>query len=183
MCLCVQVREWHLLCCVCMCAHVHKRHTTTHTTCRLPGEAQKIDRLMEKFAERYLKCNPNSFKSADVAYVLAYSVIMLNTDLHNPQVKKKMSKVRVFCKSCRPLALFVQRLSCGLRVPITAPPPGVKGSVGAAGASLLVRSLIPLQLKSAVYATSWAPTNFLPQEVCPVRIAGASTALVTTHTA
>ncbi len=61
---------------------------------RLPGEAQKIDRLMEKFAERYLKCNPGSFRSADVAYVLAYSVIMLNTDQHNPQVKKKMTKVR-----------------------------------------------------------------------------------------
>lgn len=28
----------------------------------------------------------------DAAYVLAYSVIMLNTDLHNPQVKKRMSK-------------------------------------------------------------------------------------------
>jgi brefeldin A-inhibited guanine nucleotide-exchange protein len=54
---------------------------------RLPGEAQKIDRLMEKFAERYVKCNANSFKSADVAYVLAYSVIMLNTDAHNPQVR------------------------------------------------------------------------------------------------
>lgn len=24
---------------------------------RLPGEAQKIDRLMEKFAARYLECN------------------------------------------------------------------------------------------------------------------------------
>eukprot|EP00798_Chlamydomonas_sp_ICE-L_P022399 gene22399-29511_t len=59
---------------------------------RLPGEAQKIDRLMEKFAERYLRCNPGSFKSADVAYVLAYSVIMLNTDAHNPSVKVKMSK-------------------------------------------------------------------------------------------
>ena len=32
-----------------------------------------------------------SFKSADVAYVLAYSVIMLNTDAHNPQVKNKMT--------------------------------------------------------------------------------------------
>ena len=53
---------------------------------RLPGEAQKIDRLMEKFAERYVSCNPESFKSADVAYVLAYSVIMLNTDAHNAQV-------------------------------------------------------------------------------------------------
>ena len=25
---------------------------------RLPGEAQKIDRLMEKFAARYIECNP-----------------------------------------------------------------------------------------------------------------------------
>ncbi|KAG6400469.1 hypothetical protein SASPL_137303 [Salvia splendens] len=58
---------------------------------RLPGEAQKIDRIMEKFAERYCKCNPKAFISADTAYVLAYSVIMLNTDAHNPMVKVKMS--------------------------------------------------------------------------------------------
>lgn len=57
---------------------------------RLPGEAQKIDRIMEKFAERYCKCNPNSFTSADTAYVLAYSVIMLNTDAHNNMVKDKV---------------------------------------------------------------------------------------------
>ncbi|CAG7719826.1 unnamed protein product [Allacma fusca] len=61
---------------------------------RLPGEAQKIDRLMEKFASRYCECNPNNgvFASADTAYVLAYSIIMLTTDLHSPQVKNKMSK-------------------------------------------------------------------------------------------
>ncbi|KAA8515946.1 hypothetical protein F0562_019125 [Nyssa sinensis] len=58
---------------------------------RLPGEAQKIDRIMEKFAERYCKCNPKAFTSADTAYVLAYSVILLNTDAHNPTVKNKMS--------------------------------------------------------------------------------------------
>ncbi|KAJ0964164.1 hypothetical protein J5N97_029286 [Dioscorea zingiberensis] len=58
---------------------------------RLPGEAQKIDRIMEKFAERYCKCNPKVFMSADTAYVLAYSVILLNTDAHNPMVKNKMS--------------------------------------------------------------------------------------------
>lgn len=57
---------------------------------RLPGEAQKIDRIMEKFAERYWKCNPRAFTSADTAYVLAYSVIMLNTDAHNPMVKNKV---------------------------------------------------------------------------------------------
>eukprot|EP00741_Cyanophora_paradoxa_P005196 tig00000852_g5036.t1 len=59
---------------------------------RLPGEAQKIDRMMEKFAERYCKDNPGVFASADTAYVLAYSVIMLNTDAHNPQIQKKMTK-------------------------------------------------------------------------------------------
>jgi brefeldin A-inhibited guanine nucleotide-exchange protein len=59
---------------------------------RLPGEAQKIDRLMLKFAGRYLQCNPNSFANADTAYILAYSVIMLNTDAHSPQVKNRMTK-------------------------------------------------------------------------------------------
>jgi len=59
---------------------------------RLPGEAQKIDRLMLKFAGRYLQCNPNSFANADTAYILAYSVIMLNTDAHSPQVKERMTK-------------------------------------------------------------------------------------------
>ncbi|KAL3284058.1 hypothetical protein HHI36_018226 [Cryptolaemus montrouzieri] len=61
---------------------------------RLPGEAQKIDRLMEKFASRYCGCNPNNtyFASADAAYVLGFSIIMLTTDLHSPQVKNKMSK-------------------------------------------------------------------------------------------
>lgn len=61
---------------------------------RLPGEAQKIDRLMEKFASRYCACNPNNtlFTSADTVYVLAFSIIMLTTDLHSPQVKNKMTK-------------------------------------------------------------------------------------------
>ncbi|KAI8845097.1 hypothetical protein BJ741DRAFT_558307 [Chytriomyces cf. hyalinus JEL632] len=59
---------------------------------RLPGEAQKIDRYMLKFAERFVLQNPGKFSSADTAYVLAYSVIMLNTDQHNAQVKKRMTK-------------------------------------------------------------------------------------------
>ncbi|KAJ1509470.1 guanine nucleotide exchange protein for ADP-robosylation factor [Coelomomyces lativittatus] len=63
---------------------------------RLPGESQKIDRYMLKFAERYYNNNKhqphNPFANADTAYVLAYSVIMLNTDLHNPQVKRRMSR-------------------------------------------------------------------------------------------
>ena len=35
---------------------------------------------MEKFAERFCRANPGAFKNADTAYVLSYSVIMLNTD-------------------------------------------------------------------------------------------------------
>lgn len=59
---------------------------------RLPGEAQKIDRFMLKFAERYVMGNPNAFANADTAYVLAYSVILLNTDLHSSKIAKRMSK-------------------------------------------------------------------------------------------
>ncbi|KAG7368959.1 RalF-like Dot/Icm system translocated protein [Nitzschia inconspicua] len=56
---------------------------------RLPGEAQKIDRIMEKFAEHYTEQNPLSFASADVAFILSFSIIMLNTDLHNPAIKEE----------------------------------------------------------------------------------------------
>ena len=56
---------------------------------RLPGEAQKIDRIMEKFAERYTAQNPEVFPTADVAFILAFSIIMLNTDLHNPAIKEE----------------------------------------------------------------------------------------------
>eukprot|EP01137_Pigoraptor_chileana_P023429 Opistho-2@89685 len=59
---------------------------------RLPGEAQQIDRIMERFASRYHGENPAVFVNADTAYVLAFSVVMLNTDLHNPSVKNKMTK-------------------------------------------------------------------------------------------
>ncbi|GJW27477.1 brefeldin A-inhibited guanine nucleotide-exchange protein 5-like protein isoform X1 [Tanacetum coccineum] len=57
---------------------------------RLPGGAQKIDRIMENFAERYRADNPGLFKNADTAY--AYAVTILNTDAHNPMVWPKMTK-------------------------------------------------------------------------------------------
>ncbi|QBM85668.1 brefeldin A-inhibited guanine nucleotide-exchange protein [Metschnikowia aff. pulcherrima] len=58
---------------------------------RLPGEGQKIDRFMLKFAERYVLGNPKVFSNADAAYVLAYSTVMLNTDQHSRQVKNRMT--------------------------------------------------------------------------------------------
>ncbi len=70
---------------------------------RLPGEAQPIARITETFAEHFFSYHPRRCKAAtssptlsncptaaeiatqDAVYVLAYSVIMLNTDQHNPQ--------------------------------------------------------------------------------------------------
>lgn len=56
---------------------------------RLPGEAQCIDRFMEAFAQEYFKQQKDStaLKSKDATYVLAFSTIILNTDLHNPMNK------------------------------------------------------------------------------------------------
>ncbi|KAF2193094.1 hypothetical protein K469DRAFT_619645 [Zopfia rhizophila CBS 207.26] len=68
---------------------------------RLPGEAQKIDRFMLKFAERYITGNPNAFANADTAYVLAYSVIMLNTDQHSKKVKGARMTPEDFIKNNR----------------------------------------------------------------------------------
>jgi len=55
----------------------------------LPGEAQKIDRIVEVFASQFHKCNPTSFPSKDAAYIVAFSLIMLNTDRHNPAIAEK----------------------------------------------------------------------------------------------
>ncbi|KAI9819319.1 MAG: guanine nucleotide exchange protein for ADP-robosylation factor [Thelocarpon impressellum] len=68
---------------------------------RLPGEAQKIDRFMLKFAERYISGNPNAFANADTAYVLAYSVIMLNTDQHSTKLKGRRMTKEDFIKNNR----------------------------------------------------------------------------------
>lgn len=83
------------------------------TRFRLPGEAQIIDRLMQRFADAvsdvrqpcsscfsYLRClkplqyvrdNPGVGLVPDTVYSLAFASIMLNTDLHNPRIKFKMT--------------------------------------------------------------------------------------------
>lgn len=68
---------------------------------RLPGEAQKVDRFLLKFAERYIAGNPNAFANADTAYVLSYSVVMLNTDQHNTNLKGKRMTPEDFIKNNR----------------------------------------------------------------------------------
>lgn len=69
---------------------------------RLPGEAQCIDRLMESFAARIFSFLGvgNPFVSADAAFILAFSTIMLNTDLHNKNMTTKM-KLEEFIRNNR----------------------------------------------------------------------------------
>ncbi|PKU83822.1 ARF guanine-nucleotide exchange factor GNOM [Dendrobium catenatum] len=61
-------------------------------TFRLPGESQKIQRVLEAFSERYYEQSPHILANKDAALLLSYSLIMLNTDQHNVQVKKKMTE-------------------------------------------------------------------------------------------
>ncbi|KAG8373574.1 hypothetical protein BUALT_Bualt11G0038600 [Buddleja alternifolia] len=61
-------------------------------TFRLPGESQKIQRVLEAFSERYYEQSPQILANKDAALLLSYSIIMLNTDQHNIQVKKKMTE-------------------------------------------------------------------------------------------
>jgi Sec7-like guanine-nucleotide exchange factor len=77
---------------------------------RLPGEAQKINRIMDAFGSHYFAtCKNGVFvntglsaihlvlaliieKMTDAAQIMAFSAIMLTTDAHNPRVLEKMTK-------------------------------------------------------------------------------------------
>lgn len=58
----------------------------------LPREAQQIDRLIQTFAGVYCRDNPGMLPDSDAAYLLAFSIVMLNADAHTATVTKKMSK-------------------------------------------------------------------------------------------
>ncbi|KAG7389950.1 hypothetical protein PHYPSEUDO_009208 [Phytophthora pseudosyringae] len=67
----------------------------------LPSEAQKIDRILQAFATAYHASNPDSDQcpSEDAVYTLAFSVLLLNTDAHNPRLARrfKMSRADFIC--------------------------------------------------------------------------------------
>ncbi|KAL3932774.1 MAG: hypothetical protein SGPRY_000563 [Prymnesium sp.] len=55
---------------------------------RLPGESQKIDRIIEQFATRWVEANPGVVDHVDTAQVIAFSLVMLNVDAHNENIKR-----------------------------------------------------------------------------------------------
>ena len=56
---------------------------------KLPGEAQKIDRIIEQFAINWVDANPNLLDHVDTAQIIAFSLVMLNVDAHNDAIKKE----------------------------------------------------------------------------------------------
>ncbi|EAX96469.1 Sec7 domain containing protein [Trichomonas vaginalis G3] len=57
----------------------------------LPGESQMIERVVEQFSRCYMEQNPGIFPNEDAPIVISFALIMLNSDLHNPNVKSRMT--------------------------------------------------------------------------------------------
>jgi hypothetical protein len=62
----------------------------------MPRESQKIDRTMEAFALEWHRANAdapktiNPFLGPDAAFILSFSIMMLNTDLHSGKLDKTL---------------------------------------------------------------------------------------------
>jgi hypothetical protein len=69
---------------------------------RLPGEAQQIDRILQSFSDSCSHLCEESMtvfsedpkRASDAAYLLSFSIIMLNTDLHNDNIREDRKMTR-----------------------------------------------------------------------------------------
>ncbi|KMU85372.1 guanyl-nucleotide exchange factor Sec74 [Coccidioides immitis H538.4] len=77
----------------------------------LPKETQQIDRVLQSFAERYHECNPGIFASPDQAYFIAFSLLILHTDVFNKNNKRKMQK-QDYVRNTRGEGLAEEILQC-----------------------------------------------------------------------
>ena len=94
---------------------IDKALRTLLTHLRVPGEAQKIEKIMEEFGRHYYSCNSkksstnlmniscgmnlSKLKSPDSIVTQAFAIMMLNTDLHTPNIKgMDDSKYRAYYK-------------------------------------------------------------------------------------
>ncbi|KAG7229693.1 hypothetical protein INR49_012740, partial [Caranx melampygus] len=72
---------------------------------RVQGEAQKVERLIEAYSQRYCICKPGvvrQFRNPDTIFILAFAIILLNTDMYSPNVKpERKMKLEDFVKNLR----------------------------------------------------------------------------------
>ncbi|KAM7194794.1 protein transport protein sec73 [Naviculisporaceae sp. PSN 640] len=71
----------------------------------LPKETQQIDRCLQAFANRYHECNPGVYSTPDQAYFIAFSLLILHTDVFNKNNKHKMQKAD-YLKNTRGEGIF-----------------------------------------------------------------------------
>lgn len=58
----------------------------------IPGESQVIERIIDCFSKEYFNQNTETvFNNSDAVYSFSYLLMMLQTNLHSPQVVDKMS--------------------------------------------------------------------------------------------
>ena len=89
-CVCGRLRRLHAVlirvqseCCVPACSaptHPHKKNPHICLprylwSFRLPGEAQKIDRMMENFAKRFTQCNPGKANATSILTISHFSAL------------------------------------------------------------------------------------------------------------
>lgn len=77
----------------------------------LPKETQQIDRVLQAFANRYHECNPGIYASPDEAYFVAFSLLILHTDVFNKNNKHKMQKLD-YTKNARGTGVADEILEC-----------------------------------------------------------------------
>lgn len=77
----------------------------------LPKETQQIDRVLQAFANRYHECNPGIYASPDEAYFIAFSLLILHTDVFNKNNKHKMQKLD-YTKNARGTGVADEVLEC-----------------------------------------------------------------------
>lgn len=77
----------------------------------LPKETQQIDRFLQAFSNRYHECNPGIYSSPDQAYFIAFSLLILHTDVFNKNNKHKMQKSD-YIKNTRGEGIFDDILEC-----------------------------------------------------------------------
>lgn len=60
----------------------------------ITGESDAINRLIDGFCDVYVEQNPDTLFSAENAKIIAYAIVMLNTDLHKTSTSRKMSLIQ-----------------------------------------------------------------------------------------
>lgn len=77
----------------------------------LPKETQHIDRCLQGFANRYHECNPGIYATPDQAYFIAFSLLILHTDVFNKNNKHKMQKSQ-YLTNTQGEGIFDEILEC-----------------------------------------------------------------------